>query len=146
MNPALRHQNERPRARHVFADLDLHPVVARDPLVESTPESVQVAAVASHQVFEHFAPLIIPGGGHGVQRAGGMHRQWRWLRCKPLVNEDFRARRVVNNQERDVVEIVGFPQLGGDSDVIDAVARRKLVAADLDPVPSLSGPWQCLVH
>ena len=52
-----------------------------------------------------------------------------------LVDEDLGLRRMIDDQQRDVIEEVRLPQLRGDPDVVDAVARHQLIAGD--PAPSL---------
>ncbi len=51
-----------------------------------------------------------------------------------LVNENFCARRVIDDGEPVAVEVVGLPKLGRNREVVEARARRELVAANPDPL------------
>ena len=124
----------RPVSRQVVAKLGLDPVVARDPLIRPATEPVQDSAVAADDVFKDVAALIVPRRGDGMQRARRVHDERRRLPCESFVDINFGSRRVVYHQERHVVEVVRFPELRGDANVVCSVAGCKLVAADLDPV------------
>ncbi len=56
---------------------------------------------------------------------------------EPLVDEELGSRRVVDNHERDVVPVMGLPQLGSDPYVVGPLSRRELVSAYLHPVLGL---------
>ena len=56
----------------------------------------------------------------------------RWR--EPLIHEHFAVGRMVDHEQRDVIEEVRLPQLRGDADVVRAVARHELLARDPHPV------------
>ena len=73
-----------------------------------------------------------------MERARRMHdERWRLPR-EALVDKDLGARRVVDRHQRDVVEIVRFPEFGRDPNVVRTFPRSKLIAANLDPILGLT--------
>jgi hypothetical protein len=114
--------------------LQLDEVVARDPLVRAAAGEVEVAPVARAQGVRRVGAAVVPRGCELPDRPRHRDREgWRRDR-EALVHEDLRPVRMVDDEQRQQVEEVRLPQLRRDAQVVGAVVRGQLVAADLHPV------------
>ena len=124
----------------IRAELDLQEVIAGDPLVRPPFERGNVTSVAfADQVAEVLAG-IVPGAGNRLRHPGEYRIQRGRVAREALVDEDLRVRRVVDDQQRRVVDEVGLPELGGDAQVVLAVAWGELIAANQHAVLGLRHP------
>ena len=109
-------------------------MISRHALIGSPSEGVEVAPIARPHNIGDLLSMIIPGACHRPRRRRRIHGEWGRWDGESFVDIDVRLRRVVHHQQRHMIEKVRLPQLRGDAQIIDAVARHELVAANLYPV------------
>ena len=70
-----------------------------------------------------------------MERAGSdWLDQWRRSAAQQRSStKKIRAGGMVDHQERDVIEVVGLPELSRDANVVATVPRDELIATNLDP-------------
>ena len=106
-----------------------------DALKRAFGERGQVAAVARGDEIRDVAAGFIDSPQHRLRRAQRLHRQPRRRRGrKALIDVDLGAGGMIDDHQRHMVEEVRLPQLGGDAQIVAAVASRQLVAANAYPV------------
>ena len=133
-DPAGGEEPERTARRSVVAKIDFYIMIPRDALIRAAPEEIEVAFVAGAGKVGQVVSAIIPDAGDRLRRRGHMHRQHGRREGEAFVHKHLGPRRVIDHHQRDVVEEVCLPQFGGDTHVVEAVARHELIAANLDPV------------
>src|SRR5689334_19415319 len=106
-------------------------MVARDALILAAPEGVEITAIRLAHDLCHVLPVIIARRFDRVRRRDSVEaKPWRGFRCA-LVNEDVCAYGMIDDHQLVMIDVVGLPQLCGDTQVVIAVAWRELVAANL---------------
>src|SRR4030095_11989557 len=59
-------------------------------------------------------------------------------RLESFIDEHLRVCRMVHHEQRHVIEEMCLPEFGRDTNVVDAIARPKLIARDPDPILRLT--------
>ena len=134
MDPARGDEPERAGPRRRVRQLHLHEVRARDALIRPAAGEIDVAGVARGREIRDVASLVVPNRRERLDRPGGDDLQLRRRHREPFVDEDLGVVRMIDDEQGDEIEEVRFPQLRRDAQIVGAVARRELIAADLDPV------------
>src|SRR5215831_8738440 len=109
-------------------------MILRNPLILAALERREVTPIALSDKIGDIAAGIIPRLGDRTRVRERVDRERRRLTRKTFVDEHVLVDGMVDDHQRHVIDEVRLPQLGGDADVVDAVARDELVAANLHPV------------
>src|SRR5205085_9600377 len=112
-------------------------MVAGDALILPAPERVQVMAVERADDVGDVLAVVVPGGFDRARRRDGVEAELRRRLRRALVNENVGAFGVVYDHQLVMVYVVSLPQLRRDPQVVIAVARGELVAANLLPLLGL---------
>src|SRR5262249_58822199 len=109
-------------------------MILRDPLIWAARECREIPSVSCRNGVGHVAAGLIPGTSEGSNVSDRVNRERRRLARKPLVDEHFLVGRMIHDEQRDVVDEMRLPQLGGDANVVGSIASGARVAANLHPV------------
>src|SRR5215510_13014227 len=106
-------------------------MITRHALVTPAAEGVQIFIVESANNFGHILPSVIQCACDRPGIAGDINLQFGRWNSEPLISIDLGVFRMINNYERIMIDVISFPQLGGDAQIVISLAGRKLVSANL---------------
>ena len=134
IDPAVRDEPRRGIARNPGAEIDVHVVIRRHALVRAQRERAEIAAVLSRDEIGHVPAGLVRRVHDGFRGPHRRHRERRRLARKSLIDEHVDVPGMVDRHQRDVIDEMGFPQLGADPHVVCAITLGQLVTANPDPV------------
>src|SRR3954470_17110319 len=102
-------------------------MILRDALVLTAREGRQISSVLLGDELGDIMPAVVPRLRDGTRMRQRVDRQRRRLSREALVDEDVSVCRMIDDEQSDVIDEVGFPELRRNADVVDTVARDQLI-------------------
>src|SRR4051794_20906762 len=136
MHPATRNQPKWALSGNVVSKVNLYVVVTRNALVRPASEGIEILSVKLADDIGDIRAVIVDRAGDaaGIFDSGDL--QLRWRNNEALVHKDIRASGMIDGHQRQGIVVIGFPKLGGDAQVVEAVAWHEFVVIDLVPLLS----------
>src|SRR5215831_6469905 len=123
-------------AGSVIAQIEFEVMVSGESLILTAAKAIQGLAVQVAQDRSDVGARVIHGTGQRMWRLNGSESQFSRRNHKSFIDVNLGAGGVIDRHQRDVIVVINFPQFGGDADVVKAVMRHQLIAADLVPFSS----------
>src|SRR5678816_344657 len=100
-------------------------MIARDPLVLTATEGIEVFSIERINDAGDVLPVIINGACDLAWRGDGRDFQLCRGNHKTFVNKDVRAFGMIDDHESQMIVIVRFPKLGSDPQVVVTIMRHE---------------------
>src|ERR1044072_4101246 len=108
-------------------------MVARHALISSKAESVQILFVERGYDVSHILSIVIPCVRNFVRCFDrGNCKFGRW-NDKTFVYKDVGPGWMIDHHQAKLIVIVGFPEFGGDPQIVITIMGKKLIASNLVP-------------
>src|SRR6266498_1541303 len=134
MHPSFGDQPKRPGRRDILPEINFDVMIAGYPLILAAPKIVEIPSIEHAYEIGNILAVVIHSAGNLTGRFDGGDGQFRRRNDEPFIHEDVGSSRMVDCHQRKLIVVIGFPQFGGDAQVIEAIAWHKLVSADLVPL------------
>src|SRR3984957_18122970 len=128
---ALRDEKERAAFRRVLAELDFEIMIAGYSLILASAEAGQRLTVEGANDIGDVLAGIVDGANNLVRSGDRCEAQLQGRNDEALVDKNLRAHGMVDGHERQIIVVINLPQLCRDAQVVIAVVRYELVAANL---------------
>ena len=93
-------------------------MVPRDALVLSVSERGEILSVLFRKELGYVLAQVVPCPGKGLGQRGNVHLHFRRREGEPLVHIDFGIVGMVDDEQRNMVEEVRFPEFRRDAQVV----------------------------
>src|SRR6266850_2196294 len=123
VHPAFGNQPQRAAFRRVLAKIDFDVMIARHTLIAPAPKVIEVFLVESADNVRHVVATVIYCVRYLVRRLDRRNCQLRGWNNKTFIDEDVRCRWMVHGHQRQLIVVVGLPQLRRDAQIVVTVAR-----------------------
>src|ERR1043166_4711646 len=83
--------------------------------------------------------MMVPGASHRLRWRRHVHLGLRWLQIESLIDMNLGVWRMIDDDQRELVEEIGLPKIGVDAHIVIAIARHQMFATDFEP---FGGLWE----
>src|SRR5208282_1916011 len=120
--------------RSIVAEVHFKIMIPRYTLILAASKAGKGLSVERANDVGNVLACVVDGPDNFMRRRNGREAQLQRRNYETLIDKNLRAHRVVDGHERQIVVVINLPQLRRDPQVVVAVVRHELVAANLVPL------------